>query len=408
MNRRRPISGFGRIYDYLKDVDLRLKEIGKKRITIEDAEFAGEEFINGYWGFYDFVNCHFAATHNITLIQLAECTFTECEFGPSRDDDSINFGKGRDSIFRKCKFFMANAGFTKGNARFEQCEFMNKNEDPNHSYAIGGVDLVFVDCKTKNYNMSIPGKLVLQDCTIARCRLSSRSSKNTPIIAEFTLADSTFENAEEILWGTKLKNFTMHRCVAEGPFRAQGLIVEEMALYEELTRGFFDFSGVGYHGKLRIQNCVFSTTGKRTKNNEEHVFVVNGAGAVDTLLENVVCRSDKSANLTGAYAVTVKEAFASEPLEPRNHLYVIRNCKIPYVQLNWVRSKHLRIENCEIGQLEMRDAQIGRLEIKNTKYERLDISRAIVGDYAIERLASGVIIDTGSNYDSATGKAKKK
>jgi hypothetical protein len=73
-----------------------------------------------------------------------------------------------------------------------------------------------------------------------------------------------------------------------------------------------------------------------------------------------------------------------------------------------MHTKRLRLENCESGQLEIRNGQIGSLEIKNTKYERLDISGSIVEDYAIDRLASGVIIDTGSNYDKATGKAKKK
>ncbi|MDR3158252.1 MAG: hypothetical protein LBU11_04410, partial [Zoogloeaceae bacterium] len=68
MGKRKPIREFGRTYDYLKDVDLRLKEIDKKRVTIENAEFSGEEFINGYWGYYDFVNCHFPASHNIQLV----------------------------------------------------------------------------------------------------------------------------------------------------------------------------------------------------------------------------------------------------------------------------------------------------------------------------------------------------
>ncbi|MDR2625692.1 MAG: hypothetical protein LBC37_05105, partial [Zoogloeaceae bacterium] len=172
--------------------------------------------------------------------------------------------------------------------------------------------------------------------------------------------------------------------------------------------GFFDFSGVGYHGKLHVRNCDFSANGKRAENdvNDEHVFVVNGAGAVDTLLENIVCRSDQSANLIGAFSVTIKEAFASEPPEPRNHLYVIRNCKMPYVQLNWARSKHLCLENCEIGQLELRDAQLGKLEIKNTKFDRLDLSRTVAAEYAID--ASGEIIDTDSNYDKATGRAREK
>ncbi|MDR3159936.1 MAG: hypothetical protein LBU11_13250 [Zoogloeaceae bacterium] len=126
-------------------------------------------------------------------------------------------------------------------------------------------------------------------------------------------------------------------------------------------------------------------------------------GAVDTLIENVVCRSDKSANLGGAYAVTTADIFKT-PI--KNELCVIRNCKIPYVQLNWMHTKHLRLENCEVGQLEIRDDQIGKLEIVKTKFDCLDLSRTAATEYALD--ASGEIIDTGSNYDKATGKARKK
>jgi hypothetical protein len=400
---RKPIRSFGRIYDYLKDGQLRLKEMDRKRITIEDAEFNGEEFINVAWGYCDFVNCHFPASHNIQLAQTANCNFIECEFGPSRNDDRIYLGATRDAVFKRCKFLQGTIGL-HGTARFELCEFINLDNNPNHIYSMGGTDVVLKECTAHNYAWRGSEKLTLNSCEMKKgsSRFATGGTKFRP---EFFLIDSTFEDAEEILWGIDLKNLTISRCVAEGPFRAQGLIVEEMALYEELTRGFFDFSGVSYHGKLRIRNCVFSTTGKRAENNEEHVFVVNGMGAVDTLIESVVCRSDKPANLSGAYAETTANIFKT-PL--KNEICVIRNCKIPYVQLNWMHTKRLRLENCEIGQLEIRNGQIGSLEIKNTKYERLDISGAVVEDYAIERLASGVIIDTGSNYDSATGKAKKK
>jgi hypothetical protein len=402
--KRKPIREFGRVYDYLKDAQLRLKERQKERIVIENAEFNGEEFINVAWGYCDFVNCHFPASHRIRLTQLANCNFIECEFGPTRSDDSINFSDCREVVFWRCKFNMGNVGCTVGDARFEQCECVNPDPDPNHSYVVSGDRATLVNCLATNYGWRATEKLILQGCTMNKgsAELLSGGAKYRP---DIELINSTFENAEEILWGAKVKNFTMSRCIAKGAFRAQGLIVEDTALYEHLKEGFFDFSGVGYHGKLRVRNCDFSATGKRAENdvNDEHVFVVNGAGATDTLLEESMCRSDKSANLTGAYSVTTRESFKSKP---RNTLYVIRNCKIPYVQLNWVRSKHLRLENCEIGQLEIRDGQIGKLEIVNTKFDRLDLSRTVAAEYALD--ASGEVVDTGSNYDKATGKAGRK
>jgi uncharacterized protein YjbI with pentapeptide repeats len=408
--KKRPINSFGRTYDYLKDVDLRLKEIGKKRVTIEDADFSGEEFINVTWRDYDFINCHFSATHNIQLVQMANCNFIECEFGPSRDDDALSFGDSRNSVFSRCKFIAGNVGMA-GNARFEQCEFEYPVPQYNHGYSIRADDAVFVRCKFKDYSVIADLKLNFQDCSFSgenKKLMDGHLRKDDPVVAEFTLSDSTFENAEKILWATKVKNLTMSRCVAAPVFRTQGLTVEGAALFENLSRGFFDLGWTSINGKLHVRDCVFSDTGKppeREKVETDCIFICAGTVPVETVIERIVCRSKAACNLTSAH--DGQEFDLSKPRH-KNDIFVVRDCKIPYLKINWLKTKLLRLENCEIGQLEIRDGWIGRLEIKNTKYERLDISRAIVEDYAIDRLASGVIIDTGSNYDKATGKAKKK
>ncbi|MDR3162569.1 MAG: hypothetical protein LBT81_01750 [Helicobacteraceae bacterium] len=50
------------------------------------------------------------------------------------------------------------------------------------------------------------------------------------------------------------------------------------------------------------------------------------------------------------------------------------------------------MENCEIGQLEIRDGQIGKLEIVKTKFDRLDLSRTMATEYALD--ASGEMAAT--------------
>jgi hypothetical protein len=402
---RRPIKDFGRTYDYLKDVDLRLKEIGKKRITIENAEFAGEELINTYWGFYDFVNCHFAATHNITLIQLAECTFTECEFGPSRDDDTINFGRSRDSVFKRCKFFKANAGFTAGNARFEQCECKNPNPDPNHGYFLSGPDLHLEECTAENYAWIADEKLIMQNCSFEGGRSGKLLTGKKPI-ADFNLINSTFENAEEILWGTDLKNLTISRCVAKGAFRTQGCVIKNTALLEHLREGFFDLSWTSVDGKLHVRNCIFNDKGRppeRERVKTDCIFICAGTVPVETVIERITCRSEAACNLTSAHD---GQKFDLSTSTHKNKVFIVRDCQIPYLKINWLKTKHLRLENCEVGQLEIRDGQIGKLEIVKTKFDRLDLSRTVATEYALD--ASGEVVDTGSNYDKATGKARKK
>jgi hypothetical protein len=398
---RRKISEFGRVYDYLNDVKLRLKEIGKDRVTIEGAEFAGSEFLNGYWGFYDFVNCHFAATHNIQLVQLAECTFTDCEFGPSADNDTLDFGKGRKVVFKHCKFYKANAGFSEGDALFNQCECDNPNTDPNHGYGLSGPDITFYKCKTKNYTLLSGQKLTLQSCTIDG-DFSSRHIINTPATAEFAFLNTTFKEHDKMLWGVALKNLTIRGCVAEGSgFYTQGSDVTGTMILENLTEGYFDTSGGGPDEKLIVRNCSFKKVSETG-----FYFRCTGGYSKETVIERIsVPDSNAPVNLTGAGDKTTEKFRLPKT---QNHLFVVRNSKIPHLKINWLQSLHLRIENCEIGKLEIRDGLIGLLEIKNSRIATpLDIANTFADEYAISDY-KGDIISTGSNYNKATGKATGK
>ncbi|MDR0234245.1 MAG: right-handed parallel beta-helix repeat-containing protein, partial [Zoogloeaceae bacterium] len=125
---RRRIRDFGRIYDYLKDVDLRLKEAGSQRITIKDADFSGEKF-NDEWGYYDFVDCKFVGAYSIQLNWLVDCTFTNCSF-----KGIFGLGHAEDVKFLNCSvdgeshvaFFSESTDLV-----FEDCRFTNSNYDRN-------------------------------------------------------------------------------------------------------------------------------------------------------------------------------------------------------------------------------------------------------------------------------------
>jgi hypothetical protein len=401
---RKPIREFGRTYDYLKDVDLRLKEIDKKRVTIENAEFSGEDFINGYWGYYDFVNCHFPASHNIQLIQTVGCNFIECEFGPSRDDDRIAFGICRDVVFKRCVARAGSISFA-GSASFEACEFDSLNPDPNHGYVTSGADISLMKCRATHYAWLGSKKLTLSNCSFSGTgKLLDGTLRHDALgVADFLITSSTFENAEEILWGTKVKNLTISRCVAKGIFRTQGLVVEDTALFEHLKEGFFSLASTSFYGKLHVKNCTFSTPGKSTvEDTPDYLFICSGRIPREVLVERVVCKGSDACNLTSAH--DGGNYFFTE--KHKNEVFIVRDCQIPYLKINWLKTKHLRLENCEIGQLEIRDGQLGKLEIVKTKFGRLDLSRTVATEYALE--VSGEVVDTGSNYDKATGKARKK
>ncbi|MDR1850335.1 MAG: hypothetical protein LBQ75_09875, partial [Zoogloeaceae bacterium] len=56
---KKKVSDLGKVYEYLKDAKLRLKEVDTQRITIKNVIFFYEEF-NSSWEYCDFVNCEFA------------------------------------------------------------------------------------------------------------------------------------------------------------------------------------------------------------------------------------------------------------------------------------------------------------------------------------------------------------
>ncbi|MDR2626383.1 MAG: hypothetical protein LBC37_08635, partial [Zoogloeaceae bacterium] len=397
----------GRIHEYLVSARLRREERQQERIVIENAEFSGEAFINVAWSDYDFLHCHFPASHHIFLTQLTNCNFIDCEFGPSANNDAMQLGECRDVVFKRCKFNRGSVVF-HGKARFESCEFYNKESSPPHAriivhpYILAGDEVTLVKCRKKgNFTWRGDKRLLLQDCVFGKSgRLGSGKritgypreddihKEFTDHLPDFSFLDSTFEDAEEVLWGAKLKTLTVRRCVAKEVFRMQGLVVGEATLFEHLREGFFDLAGVSFEGKLSVKNCVFSATGKMmgSPKGATWSFVCAGGVPKEALFERIVCRSDKAANLTA-----IEDGVVRDLANPdfANEVFIVRDCQIPYLKINWLKTQHLYLENCEIGQLEIRDAQIGKLEIKNTKFERLDLSRTVAAEYAID--ASGEI-----------------
>jgi hypothetical protein len=160
---KKKIRDFGKIYDYLKNSSLRLEETGRQRITIENADFVGEKFYTR-WGYCDFVNCDFTGAYNIMLKQLADCSFTGCNF-----QGIFGFGNTRNTRSLRCKINgESHLGFSKKtiNLVFEESKFINANSAPNHIGSVGSVgEATFIACKGRNFSWGGYGKLMLRNCT---------------------------------------------------------------------------------------------------------------------------------------------------------------------------------------------------------------------------------------------------
>ncbi|MDR1848935.1 MAG: hypothetical protein LBQ75_02735, partial [Zoogloeaceae bacterium] len=155
---KKRIRDFGKVYEYLKDADLRLKEAGRQRITIKNAYFSDEEF-NDQWWYFDFVDCEFTGQYKINLGWLGNCTLTNCKF-----NGIFGFTAAKDTKFLHCSVegesILSFGKDTLDTTIFEQCSFVNTLRDRNH---VGGIlchgEILFIDCKAEGFALKGSKKL---------------------------------------------------------------------------------------------------------------------------------------------------------------------------------------------------------------------------------------------------------
>jgi len=390
-NRRKPIKEFGKIYDYLKDHKLRFEERQDTHIQVKDADFRGEEFINVKWAHFHFFNCRFPTAYHLKVSETTNCIFSRCEFGPGAKNATLLFGGMKNVRFDQCKQINGNVS-TRGEGSFNNCEFENTipTSSTSWNHFLSGDSLVLSRCTFRNVDLSVEVKLHMKDCDYASTG-SGQLNPGTNYTADIILEDTLIKHAEELLWNAKLKNLTLKGCRVEGMFSAQESHIQDTILLEGLKVGIYEFARCGPDNKFIIRDCYFSEVDERTN----YLFLCSGGYPLETLLERVECTNAAPCNLTGANEGTT-EKFR-RPL-PRNQSFVLRNCKIPTLWMNWLMTYHLVIENCEFGTLELKNARIGKVTIKNSKFDTLNLTRTLAGKYEIDKASTGHIVTAESNY----------
>ncbi|MDR1849162.1 MAG: hypothetical protein LBQ75_03905 [Zoogloeaceae bacterium] len=386
---KKRIRDFGKVYEYLKDADLRLKEAGRQRITIKNAYFSDEEF-NDQWGFYDFVDCEFTGQYKIRLDWLVNCTFTNCSF-----KGIFGFGSGKDTKFLRCtakgESILSLDQDTLDTTIFEQCSFVNTLRDPNH---VGAImchgEILFIDCKAEGFALKGSKKLTLRRCTTISAELDTASSglfsdKSKMPYSDFLLEDCDFTRGVRTT-NLKLNNFTMRNCKV-GIFKTERSITRGDVLIENIKEGHIDLFDTDFQGMLTVRNCSFF------KLHDGHSFWCPGFVAVQTLIENVVC-SSHPANISGAPTrITENTRFP----ESKNKTFIIRDCDIPHLHIDWAQTEHLRIENCKCDTLLIRNGRIGKLEIIDCSLKKLDVSNTQVQEQDVRVPKGCDTLATGSN-----------
>jgi len=400
-NTKKPIKEFGKIYDYLRDHELRTEERRGGSINVAGADFLDAEFTNVIWKNFIFRRCHFPASHTVRVAETANCMFMNCDFGPGRKDDALSFGKMTNGQFLKCTFTNGNVSFGRGEALFKDCTFENTTpqKTTTWNHFIAGDNLHLVNCKFRHVSLLFGPKLHMQRCDF----LTSGSGQMDPYVdytADVILEDTLLQNAAKLLWNAKINNLTLRRCRVDGLFSAQQSVIRDSIVLEGLKVGEYEFSRTGTEKKIVIRDCHFSEVDKRSN----YLFICSADYAAEVLLERVECTNAAPCNLTGASPRTT-EKFRTKTT--RNQIFTLRDCKIPYLLVNWLQTYHLVIENCEFGTLELKDGRLGNVTIKNTKFETLDLSRTLAGKFEVDAPSAGRIVTAESNYPKGGYKIDK-
>ena len=392
LNTKKPIKEFGKLYEYLKDHDLREKEQSTGHLDIRDADFSSvsDEFAKSSWVNYIFTNCHFPASGLIQLRETKGCIFNQCEFGPGRNDMVLYFGAMKNCQFNKCKFISGNVGFGLGAATFRNCEFEGKYDSRNGNYFLGGDDIHLISCKFRDFDL-------LCDHTKVRMKSCDYNSAGhgqlgfrKPYASDLILEDTKIEKANEILWNQKINNLTLRGCQVKGKFSTQQAVIRDSIVLEKLKVGTYYVGQSGTEKMIVVRDCHFSEVNENTT----RLFSCSAGYASEALFERVECSNAAACDLTGAGPGAESEDFRLAIT--RNKTFTLRGCKIPHLMTNWLQTHNLVIEDCEFGKLELKDGRIGNVTIKNTKFNSLDLTNTLAGKFDIQ--PSGKIVTAGSNY----------
>ncbi|MDR1849163.1 MAG: hypothetical protein LBQ75_03910 [Zoogloeaceae bacterium] len=379
----------GKVYEYLKDVDLRIKETGKQRIMIKSTDFSGEEF-SGEWGHFDFVDCEFQSQYLIGLDWLVNCTFTNCYF-----NGIFGFGNAENVSFLQCKFVKeSNISFLDESKDliFDQCQFINHNADRNHRGAIfSDSEVFFIKCRGENFALYGYKKLVLRNFVsngvidLGTASPGEYIDKSQMPYSDFLLEDCDFTRGLEIV-NPKFNNFTMRNCKVDIFKTARSVVLGDM-LIENIKKGHLDLSNTDFKGKLTVRNCSFFT------HFEGFSFWCRAIITTHTLIEDVICGTYPT-NVSGSGEYSTEESRLPVTI---NKSFIIRNCDIPHLHVDWAQTEHLRIENCKCDTLLIRNGRIGKLEIIDCSLKKLDVSNTQVQEQDVRVPAGCETLSAGSN-----------
>jgi hypothetical protein len=255
-------------------------------------------------------------------------------------------------------------------------------------------EILFVGCRAEGFSLGGYKKLTLKKCTTIAGELETaapgeyRDRSQMPY-SDFLLEDCDFRRGVGMT-GAKLNSLTLRNCKL-GVLRTARSEIRDFVI-EGVKEGFISTAATEIKNSLTVRDCSFYTLVKG------YSFKCNTDVPAYSLIENIECGQAPADVICSGGPMKESDWL---PVAS-NKSTIIRNCKIPRLEVDWAQTEHLRIENCQFDSLYIRNGRIDKLEIIGCALKHLDVSNTQVKEQNVRvpeggKLSGHVTITTGSN-----------
>ncbi|VTY21035.1 Pentapeptide repeats (9 copies) [Xylophilus ampelinus] len=374
------IKTFGKKYSYLKDPELRRREIGDKVLVIEGAEFSGVDFQYLTWENIRFVDCDFAGGYEIKLKALSNANFENCELA-----GIFSFGVLSKVRFFKClSGFNSNWGGDGGSVVFEECQFIGNDPNRNHQGAIGNYGQAsFINCRAKWFKLTADSGMTARGCEFEDVAFSPDSG---PVLIENCKLRGTFDMVPASLQSLTIRDTQIDL------LDLTGATVKEDVVMERIKGGALKVGVRGARSLTLRDSQIYGPA----DNFNPRVFSMAADSADELLIDNVQFASGlQDVVKIGNTGPLSESQWSAVPQAVKT---IIRNSKLPRIDASWLETQHLQLQGNEIGSLDLSNSRISQLEISgNTIGRSVDFSHTQVKQANVQVLAKDQAKLEGSN-----------
>ena len=374
MDNKKSISQYGKVFEYLKDPDLRVKEMGEQVMEVKGALVSGVQFKGIEWKEIRFIDCDFTGSYELKLAALKNCSFEGCRFA-----GLFGFGLAKDVYFNRCvvrgnadSALYTDKGST--NVVFENGDFQSLAADRETwaSLVMDG-EAKYINCYVKWFHLSGGEKLDIERCRIEQSVIARSGIEVRPPV---TIIDTELLGTTDMV-SSHMSSLTMRNCTV-GVLDLKQAHVSGDVLIEKVA-GEKLLVGVVTARSMTIRNCkIVPVEGEKT------AVDLAAMGIEQLRIEG--CTFGDRGELRIDPGVELRDDQWTVG-GPKNKLTYITRCTMESLDATWTESQDLRIEQCTISSADFSNSRIGHLQIQgSTISQKLDLRNTRIQTHSIKDL----------------------